>query len=397
LSFEQKTYNSGGTLTATTVDSYCYDNADRLSSYNPASGVNPFSGLSYDSHGNIVNMGAEIHGYDSADRHVVTKKGSDKIEYVRDASDRIVTRKLNGTVANRYAYTASADTPSLTLDAGGAVVERTVSLPGGVLVTTRGSSTADVWSYPNLHGDIVATTNGAGLKAGATRAYDPFGNPLGTTAIPDNSAGAMDYGWHGEQQRPLEHQTGYTPLIEMGARQYSPLLGRFLEIDPVPGGNANDYIYPANPIGMTDLDGNCGVFGNPFKKCGRKHKGQRGFLGGVFTKVYRHTTVGFGGCVVVCFDIKFQGGKLSVGGGGVGIMLKGFYAGYANQPAKDRRTCSGMIGGGLFATVTQSIGLQSGKASRRNGIDSETSIGFPGAGLQLGATCSAGAFITPFR
>jgi RHS repeat-associated protein len=270
LSFEQKTYNSGGTLTATTVDSYCYDNADRLSAYNPASGANPFSGLSYDSHGNTVNMGGEIHGYDSADRHVVTKRGSDKIEYVRDASDRIVTRKVNGTTANRYAYTASADTPSLTLDAGGAVVERTLSLPGGVLVTTRGTTTNDVWSYPNLHGDIVATTNGAGLKAGATRAYDPFGNPLGSTAIPDNSAGAMDYGWHGEQQRPLEHQTGFAPLIEMGARQYSPLLGRFLEVDPIVGGNANDYAYVWNPVGMSDLDGNWGWSWKDIKKAARK-------------------------------------------------------------------------------------------------------------------------------
>ena len=148
---------------------------------------------------------------------------------------------------------------------------------------------------------------------------------------------------------------------------------------------------------MSDIDGKCGVFGNPFRKCGKKHRGQRGFLGGVLTKIYRHATVGYSGCVIICGDIKFQGGKLSVGVGGVGLMLRGFYAGYANQPAKDRRACSGVIGGGIFATATQSIGLQSGKASRKNGIDSETAIGFPGAGIQVGATCSTGAFILPFR
>ena len=45
------------------------------------------------------------------------------------------------------------------------------------------------------------------------------------------------------------------PLIEMGARGYMPTLGRFLEVDPVEGGNENDYIYPADPVNQSDLDG----------------------------------------------------------------------------------------------------------------------------------------------
>ncbi len=86
--------------------------------------------------------------------------------------------------------------------------------------------------------------------------FDPFGNPLGTSDIPDNSAGALDYGWHGQQQRPLEHQAGLLSVIEMGARQYSPLLGRFLEIDPIEGGTTNDYTYVDDPTNQTDLNGN---------------------------------------------------------------------------------------------------------------------------------------------
>ncbi len=35
--------------------------------------------------------------------------------------------------------------------------------------------------------------------------------------------------------------TGDIATIEMGARQYVTLLARFLSVDQVPGGNANDY------------------------------------------------------------------------------------------------------------------------------------------------------------
>jgi hypothetical protein len=45
------------------------------------------------------------------------------------------------------------------------------------------------------------------------------------------------------------------PLIEMGARGYMPTLGRFLEVDPVEGGNLNDYVYPSDPVNQFELDG----------------------------------------------------------------------------------------------------------------------------------------------
>lgn len=44
----------------------------------------------------------------------------------------------------------------------------------------------------------------------------------------------------------------------MGARPYSPFLGRFLTVDPVAGGSANDYDYDytnGDPINETDIDG----------------------------------------------------------------------------------------------------------------------------------------------
>jgi RHS repeat-associated protein len=179
---------------------------------------------------------------------------------VSAASVTVALRPARITTVVRYAYTGSGDSADLTLDGTGAIVEQTVGLPGGTSLTRRVGS-SDVWSHPNLHGDIAATTGPTGAKIGATFTYDPYGNPLG--ALPDNSAAAMDYAWLGQHQRPLEHQAGLLPMIEMGARQYDPHLGRFLETDPIEGGCSNAYSYVVDPINTSDLDGTkCrGVFG----------------------------------------------------------------------------------------------------------------------------------------
>lgn len=48
----------------------------------------------------------------------------------------------------------------------------------------------------------------------------------------------------------------------MGARQYVPLLGPFLSVDPVAGGNSNDYNYPNDRINFSDLGGDALVDGS---------------------------------------------------------------------------------------------------------------------------------------
>ena len=245
--------------TAATVNgaqvTYCYDEADRLVSTTEA-GIGT---LAYDAHGNTTEIAGEVHGYDAADRHLTTTAGSTTVAYTRDALDRIVARKLNGATIARYGHSLDGDTPAYTLDPIlDVVTERTLALPGGVLLTRRPGT--DTWAHPNIHGDLVATTDTAGTPAGANTVYDPYGNLI-AGAVPDTSAGSFDYGWLGQHQRPLEHEPGLHPIIEMGARQYSPLLGRFLEVDPVEGGSANDYDYTdADPVNQSDLTGEC-LFG----------------------------------------------------------------------------------------------------------------------------------------
>ncbi len=258
---------------------YCYDHADKLTS---VSGDPRYaSAIAYDARGAATSVGGETLVYDGAERHVATTKDATTVRYGRDATGRIIERRVNGAVVARYAYGGPGDAPVATLDANGAVIERTVALVGGALLTRR-LGAADAWSYPNVHGDVMATADAAGAKVGPTHTYDPYGQAL--TTPPDNSAGSFDYAWLGSHQRPLEAEAGMA-TIEMGARPYVPGLGRFLRVDPVEGGSANDYDYTmGEPCNNFDLDGRkviAGILGPikdavksvfSLKKCGDAQK-----------------------------------------------------------------------------------------------------------------------------
>ncbi|SER12773.1 RHS repeat-associated core domain-containing protein [Actinokineospora terrae] len=278
------------TSSGTADTGYCYDAADRILA---TTGTSPITGVTYNTHGSTTQYtqgsATTVFGWDTTDRNIlITTTGTDpaSVSYTRDAADRIIRRQAtqgDTTADIRFGFTGTGDTADYALNATDKkIITRSISLPGGVLYTWKPVAADQTWDHPTVRGDLTLTTTSTGIQSGSLRTYGPYGE-TGTTSndgVPDNQPGHFDNGWLGQHQRPYEH-AGALSIVQMGARPYSPALGRFLSVDPVDGGSANDYDYTsADPINSTDLDGNARV-------CARWHRARCVAYKTVFKQKYQ--------------------------------------------------------------------------------------------------------------
>ncbi|MEV7923951.1 ricin-type beta-trefoil lectin domain protein [Kitasatospora sp. NPDC088779] len=233
-----------------TAENHTYDSADRLTD----------AGFVYDAFGRTVKTATgATNTYWANDKVAVQEKGDTKQEWAVDAAHRLTAfttskKQADGTWANATSklnhYGDDSDQVRWTVeDTTQGNLTRNVTGPDAGLAATT-SRTGDIQlQLTNLFGSVVVTTDTA-LTKPVVLDFDEFG-------IPQDGQANVRYGWLGGKERSAEALDGD---ILMGARLYSPALGRFLQIDPVPGGNASPYDYcTGDPVNCTDLDGNWGM------------------------------------------------------------------------------------------------------------------------------------------
>jgi RHS repeat-associated protein len=244
--------NGDGTCTTGTtpvVETHSYDTADRISD----------TGHSYDQLGRTLTLpGVQVAGatdltvaYFGNDMVATLTQGSASKTFSLDPDGRV--RVVNdvggprpGTVTNHYSN--GTDRPSWIAEHDGTWTRNVAGISGGLAAIQRSDGTVDL-QLSNLHGDVVATVpdDTGALGVSAYFEQTEYGLPRA-----ENSTDPIRYGWLGGEQRSSDALAG---IILMGVRLYNPTTGRFLSVDPVPGGNENAYVYPVDPIRQVDLSG----------------------------------------------------------------------------------------------------------------------------------------------
>ena len=124
---------------------------------------------------------------------------------------------------------------------------------------TGGATTFQYFVEDHL-GSIAVSTNGSGAVI-ERMTYDPWGEQLDQNGNPLCGSGAAPTtrGYTGEEQFPAGC------LVNLNARLYDPLLGRFMVGDPVIATvydqqSLNRYAYVRdNPLSLTDTNGQCPI------------------------------------------------------------------------------------------------------------------------------------------
>lgn len=194
----------------------------------------------------------QVIGYDANDHANYIDDGTNEIFETLSPSGRVIRRVVRDSVTDElkedtiFGYSDEGDSPSYSRPTSGGAVTSYIGGSGGLSVIDTGGVPS--YQIQNLHGDVIGTTDAQGSFTA-----NPETDEFGVGGSPSTRLG-----WLGGKER---FSTGSTlGFIRMGVRLYDPALGRFLSVDPVEGGSANDYDYANQDcVNGYDLDGRAAV------------------------------------------------------------------------------------------------------------------------------------------
>ncbi|MFI8350693.1 toxin C-terminal domain-containing protein, partial [Streptomyces sp. NPDC085596] len=267
-------------VTGASNNTYAYDWADRLTSWNNGSTA---TGYAYDDAGNRIQSGADVYTYDARDQ--LTSDGTKSYSYTARGTLTQQSTAGGATTAftsDAYGGQITAGTQTYGLDATGRVITDTTQAGGTRTLTYSGAGNTVAndqsyqYTYDPSGGLVGINTAGASSTTTGRLAFtDQHDDVIGTfTAGATTLAGSSTYSPLGKVTASsssfglLGYQSGWTDpgtsKVDMAARWYNPDAGQFmnkdtLAIDPAPNSAAaNPFAYVGdNPLLGTDPTGHC--------------------------------------------------------------------------------------------------------------------------------------------
>jgi len=233
------TYNAAGLPTTSSDNtSYTHDAIGELTKIDRTGGTANDWNFKYDSWGNLKSAARKT-------------TGTPDVSFIVDALDRTLSRTAGTTVA---AYTYQGMGGTLAKSVVGATTTTYASTPDGPLAQRISATTR--YYLRDQHGDTVGWANTSSGLAG-TALYDPWGQLLSGTGEMGTVAADGSFRFQSDLTDALTGQ------VDMEARLYEPVLGRFSSRDPLFGESTypltlNQYVYGlSSPVTYDDPTGLC--------------------------------------------------------------------------------------------------------------------------------------------